>query len=278
MYDFAYIRPRDLNEAVTALRAAFDARPLAGGMTLLPTMKARLSTPGALVDLSGIEALRGVEREGDRLSIGAMTRHFDVATDATVRSAIPALADLAGSIGDRQVRYRGTLGGSLANSDPSADYPTAALALDATMTTTKREVAAEDFLLGTFITCLAEDELLCRATFRIPEAAAYHKLCNPASGYAMTGVFIARYDTGHRVAVTGAASHYFRHSALEHALDAGADADAALNVEPPEQDYLSDLHAPGQYRRNLVRVVGARAIAQLQDAPAPSQSQKMTIE
>lgn len=267
MYDFTYLRPRSLDEAVVALRDSFDAQVLAGGMTLLPTMKARLSSPGALVDLSDIEALKGISREGDRLSIGAMTRHFAVSMDETVNGTVPALAWLAGSIGDRQVRYRGTLGGSLVNSDPSADYPTAALALDARMTTTIREVGVADFLLGTFSTCLAKGEILCRVSFGIPDAAAYYKVCNPSSGYPMTGVFIARFDSGHRVAVTGAASHYFRHTALEEALDAGADATAAMQVEPPEQDYLSDLHAPSQYRRNLVRVAAARAVAELHATP-----------
>ncbi|WP_284163450.1 FAD binding domain-containing protein [Frigidibacter sp. SD6-1] len=263
MYDFTYLRPRSVDEAVAALRDGFDARPLAGGMTLLPTMKARLSSPGTLVDLSGIAALKGIEVADDRIEVGAMTRHADVAGDDRVRRTIPALSELAGSIGDRQVRNRGTMGGALSNADPSADYPAAALALDARLTTSTRTVGVEDFFLGTFTTCLEEDELLCRIGFRIPRAAAYVKVCNPSSGYAMTGVFIARFDAGYRVAVTGAASRYFRHTALEAALDAGADAAAALKIDPPQQEYLSDLHAPGQYRRNLVRVVGARAVERL---------------
>ncbi len=264
MYDFTYLRPRTVAEAVEALRTGFDPKLMAGGMTLLPTMKARLASPATLIDLADIGELRGISVRDNRLEIGAMTRHYDVASDGTVRARIPALADLAGGIADRQVRYRGTMGGSLSNSDPSADYPAAALALDARMITSQKTEAAGDFLLGTFATSLEEDEVLCRISFAIPEAAAYEKIPNPASGYAMTGVFVARLAEGHRVGVTGAASEFFRHRDLETALDGGADHAAALDVPAPDREYLADMHGDARYRRNLVRVAAARAIQKMQ--------------
>jgi carbon-monoxide dehydrogenase medium subunit len=203
MHAFDYAAPSSVADAVAAL-ANEDAKLLAGGQTLLPTMKQRLAAPAVLVDLRKIEGLSGVAREGDTLVIGAMARHAEVADSETVKQAIPALAGLAGWIGDPAVRHRGTLGGSLANNDPAADYPAAALALGATIVTNKREIAAEAYFKGMFETALDEDEIITKVKFPIPEKAAYQKFRNPASRYAMAGVFVAKTKAGVRVAVTGA--------------------------------------------------------------------------
>lgn len=264
MYDFTYLRPRSLSDAEQALKTAFDPRLLAGGMTLLPSMKARLSSPSTLIDLSGLPELRGIALTDGRLEVNAMTRHFDVSTNPLVAEHIPALTRLAGGIADWQVRYRGTMGGSLSNADPSADYPAAALALNAEFVTNRRRISSEEFFLGMFTTSLDEDEILCRISFAIPQAASYVKIPHPASGYAMTGAFVARYEDGYRVGVTGAASLYFRHPPMEAALDAGADAEACRNVdEPDDVEFMSDIHAPAAYRRNLVKVAVAEAVENL---------------
>ena len=205
MYDFEYHHPRTLSGAVADL-AKTDAKALAGGMTLLPTMKQRLASPAALVELKSVPELAGIAREGDNLVIGAMSRHADVARDATVKAAIPALAKLAGGIGDPHVRNMGTIGGSIANNDPSADYPAAALALGATIVTNKRRIPAQDFFTGLFETSLEAAELITQVSFPIPQKAAYMKFANPASRYALVGVFVARTAGGVRVAVTGAGS------------------------------------------------------------------------
>ena len=270
MYDFTYLRPHAISDVEAALKSAFEPRLLAGGMTLLPSMKARLSSPATLIDLSGAPELRGIELRGDRLEIGAMTRHYDLAGNPLIAEKIAALAKLAGGIGDRQVRYRGTIGGALANADPSADYPAAALALQAELTTNRRRVAVDDFFAGMFTTCLEEDEILCRINLAVPLASSYVKIPHPASGYAMTGAFIARYSDGHRVGVTGAATSYFRHRAAEAALNAGADAESLFSVDVPDQEYMSDIHAPAEYRRNLVQVAVAEAASNLAELGEPS--------
>ncbi len=262
MYQFTYHRPDNLSAAVAQLAADDDAKLLAGGQTLLPTMKQRLAGPSAIIDLSKIAGLAGVSREGDAIVIGAMTRHGDVATNATVRQAIPALAELASLIGDPQVRHRGTMGGSIANNDPSADYPAAALALGATIVTNKREIAAEAFFTGLFETALEAGEIITKVRFPIPQKAAYQKFRNPASRYALVGVFVARTAGGVRVAVTGAGSSgVFRANAIEAALAANFSPSALANVKVPAEGLNSDIHADAAYRAHLIGVLAKRAVA-----------------
>jgi aerobic carbon-monoxide dehydrogenase medium subunit len=261
MYAFEYHRPRTLSGAVADLAKA-DAKALAGGMTLLPTMKQRLASPSALVDLKTVPELAGIAREGDALVVGAMSRHADVARSSVVQAAIPALAKLAGGIGDPHVRNMGTIGGSIANNDPSADYPAAALALGATIVTNKRRVAAQDFFTGLFETALEPGELITQASFPIPQKAAYMKFANPASRYALVGVFVARTAGGVRVAVTGAgANGVFRASALEAALNANFSPAALDSVSVPASGLNSDLHADADYRAHLIGVMAKRAVA-----------------
>jgi aerobic carbon-monoxide dehydrogenase medium subunit len=261
MYAFEYHRPETVSAAVGDL-ANPDAKVLAGGMTLLPTMKQRLASPSALIDLKNVSGLAGVSREGDNLLIGAMTRHADVAGSNVVQAAIPALAALAGGIGDPHVRNMGTIGGSLANNDPSADYPAAALALGATIITNKRRIAAKDFFTGLFETALEPGELITQVSFPIPQRAAYEKFRNPASRYALVGVFVARTAGGARVAVTGAGSSgVFRAEAFEAALNANFAPTALDGVSVPASGLNSDLHADADYRAHLIGVMAKRAVA-----------------
>jgi len=261
MYAFEYHRPHTLTGALADLAKA-DAKALAGGMTLLPTMKQRLASPSALVDLRSLPQLTGIAREGDNLVIGAMTRHADVAGSSVVQAAIPALAKLAGGIGDPHVRNMGTIGGSIANNDPSADYPAAALALGATIVTNKRRIPAQDFFTGLFETALEPGELITQASFPIPQKAAYMKFANPASRYALVGVFVARTAGGVRVAVTGAgANGVFRAEALEAALAANFSPAALDGVSLPASGLNSDLHADADYRAHLIGVMAKRAVA-----------------
>ena len=261
MYAFEYHRPQSLSGALADL-AKPDAKPLAGGMTLLPTMKQRLASPSALVDLKNVPELTGISRDGDNLLIGAMTRHADVARSNVVQAAIPALAKLAGGIGDPHVRNMGTIGGSIANNDPSADYPAAALALGATIVTNKRRIAAQDFFKGLFETALDAGELVTQVSFPIPQKAAYMKFPNPASRYALVGVFVARTAGGVRVAVTGAGSNgVFRANAFEAALNANFSPAALDNVSAPADELNSDLHADADYRAHLIGVMAKRAVA-----------------
>jgi aerobic carbon-monoxide dehydrogenase medium subunit len=261
MYAFEYSRPQSLAAAVAEL-AKPDAKALAGGMTLLPTMKQRLASPAALIDLKNVSELTGISREGDHLLIGAMTRHADVAASNVVKAAIPALAELARVIGDPHVRNRGTIGGSLANNDPSADYPAAALALEATIVTDKRRIPAQDFFTGLFETALETGELIIQVSFPAPQKAAYIKFRNPASRYALVGVFVAKTKDGARVAVTGAGSNgVFRASAFEAALNANFSAAALDGVSVPASGLNSDLHADADYRAHLIGVMARRAVA-----------------
>jgi aerobic carbon-monoxide dehydrogenase medium subunit len=261
MYAFEYHRPQSLTGALADL-ANPDAKALAGGMTLLPTMKQRLASPAALIDLKNVPELGGVAREGDNLVIGAMTRHADVARSSVVQAAIPALATLAGGIGDPHVRNMGTIGGSLANNDPSADYPAAALALGATIVTDKRRIAAQDFFKGLFETALDAGELITQVSFPIPQRAAYIKFPNPASRYALVGVFVAKTAGGVRVAVTGAGSNgVFRLSAFETALNANFSPDALEGISVPASGLNTDLHADADYRAHLIHVMAKRAVA-----------------
>lgn len=259
MYAFTLERPTTTADA--SKLAASGAKPLAGGQTLLASMKLRLSSPEQLADLSGIKELVGIKRDGNAFVIGAMTRHADVAIHAELKAAIPALADLAANIGDRQVRAMGTLGGSVANNDPSACYPSAVLALGATIHTTTRKIAADDFFLGMFTTALNDGELITAISFPIPKRAAYMKFKQQASRFAMVGVFVAQFDAGVRVAVTGASSSgVFRHKGLEDALGKSFTPAAAAAVKIDATDLNSDIHATAAYRANLISVQTQRGV------------------
>jgi carbon-monoxide dehydrogenase medium subunit len=261
MRDFQYHRPASLGDAIAALRAASDGRFLAGGQSLLPVMKLDLSAPSDLVSLGGIAGLSAITREGDQLTIGAMATHADVAGSQVVRDAIPALAELAGQIGDPQVRHRGTLGGSVAHNDPAADYPAALVGLNATVITDRREIAADDFFGTMFATALEDDEIITAVRFAIPEAAAYAKFPTPASRYAMVGVMVARTADETRVAVTGAATGVFRVAAMEAALIDSFTSAAIEGIGPGDVELLSDLDASAEYRAHLVGVMARRAVA-----------------
>ncbi len=260
MYNFNYQRPATLDEAVQALSNAGDGILLAGGHTLLPTMKQRLSQSSDLIDLAAVPGLDGISREGDSIVVGAMVRHGQVAASEVVREAIPALADLAGGIGDPQVRNRGTLGGSVANADPAADYPAALVALSATVNTNQRSIAADDFFTDLFETALEEGEIIVSVSFQIPERAAYMKFPNPASRYAMVGVFVAKGSSGVRVAVTGAGASVFRVAEMEQALGDNFSADAVAGISIPADELNEDLHASPEYRAHLVTVMAKRAV------------------
>jgi aerobic carbon-monoxide dehydrogenase medium subunit len=260
MYAFTYEAPANVDAA--AALAASGGKPLAGGQTLLPSMKLRLANPGQVVDLGGIASLKGIKREGNTITIGAMTCHADVAASADVRAAIPALAGLASHIGDKQVRARGTIGGSLANNDPAACYPSAVLALGATVHTNKRSIKADDFFVGMYTTALEDGELITAVSFPIPKRAAYAKFKQPASRFAMVGVFVAQTDAGARVAVTGAKTCVYREAAMEAALSASFTPAAAAAVKVSAEDLNADLHACAAYRANLVGVQTQRAVAQ----------------
>lgn len=259
---FDYLRPADLAEARKAYDAGGDARYIAGGQTLLPVMKQRLAQPASVIDLGGIADLSGIRVEGNALIIGAMTRHADVAASPDVRRLIPALAHLASLIGDPQVRNRGTLGGSLANNDPSADYPAAVLGLGATVLTDSRTIAADDFFDGLFATALEEGEIIRAVSFPVPERAAYEKFAHPASRFALVGVMVSKSAQGVRVAATGAgASGVFRVSEMEAALAKEFSAKAIEGVTVSADDLIADMHAPAAYRAQLVGVLARRAVA-----------------
>ena len=260
MYSTKYVKARDIDDAVKALKSADDGKFLAGGMTLIPTLKQRLANPDCLVDLSAC-GLSSIDDEGGAIQIGAMTRHVDVAESALVQKAIPALAHLAAHIGDRQVRNRGTIGGSLANNDPAACYPAALLALGGTVHTQSRSIAAEDYFDGMFDTALEEDEIIRAVTMPKPEKAAYVKFPNPASRYAMVGVFVAKFADGVRVAVTGAGEDgVFRAGDLEAALDANFSADAIADGMVSADGLMSDIHASADYRAHLIGEMTRRAV------------------
>lgn len=260
MYAFTFERPASLADA-SKLAGNGAAKVLAGGQTLLASMKLRLANPEQLIDLGGIAELAGVRKEGNALVIGAMTRHADVAGNADVKSTIPALADLAGGIGDRQVRAMGTIGGSLANNDPSACYPAAVLALNATVQTTQRKIAADDYFQGMFTTALKDGELITAVSFPQPKRAAYMKFRHPASRFALIGVFVAQTDSGVRVAVTGGGNGVFRHAGLEAALGKSFTPESAASVNIDAGDLASDIHASAAYRANLISVMAQRAVA-----------------
>ena len=263
MYALNYVKVKSVAEAAGLVARNPEAKLLAGGMTLIPTLKARLARPTHLVDISSLPELRRIGVKGGTLTIGAGARHHDVATSAVVKKAIPALAGLAAEIGDPQVRNRGTIGGSLANNDPAADYPAAVLGLGATVVTTKRSIAAKDYFQGLFATALAEGEIIVRIEFPLPKRAAYAKFHHPASGYAMAGVFIAQAAGGVCVAVTGAGPGVFRWKEAEAALAKGMKPAALEGVKLDASEFNNDIHADREYRANLVRVMAKRALAKL---------------
>jgi aerobic carbon-monoxide dehydrogenase medium subunit len=263
MYAFEYQKVATMNAASAALAAHPDAKLLAGGMTLLPSMKHRLAAPSHLIDIAGLNEMRAIALEGTRLTIGAGVRHCDVADSADVRNAIPALADLANQIGDPQVRARGTLGGSVANNDPAADYPAAVLGLNAVVVTNRREIAADDFFQGMFATALEADEIIVAIRFAVPRRAAYAKFAQMATGYAMTGVMVADYGDHVRVAVTGAGSCVFRWKEAEERLAKNFSEQSLQGLSYPADDLTADIHAPAEYRANLVSVMTRKAIKSL---------------
>jgi len=260
MYDFEYVKPASLADAAGFLKTHDDARLLAGGMTLVPTLKQRLARPSHLIDLAGLPDLSGIKTSSGEICIGAMTTHAAVARSADMQRAIPALAHLAEGIGDPHVRHRGTLGGSIANNDPAADYPAAVLALNATIRTNERNIAADDFFTGMFETALEPGEIIRSVAFPIPEKAAYVKFRNPASRYAMAGVFVAKAKSGIRVAVTGAGPCVFRQAEMEDALSRKWTPEALDTIAQPADGLTQDIHGTAEYRAHLVRVLAKRAV------------------
>ena len=261
MYAFEYHRPTSVRQAANLAAKAEDAKFLAGGHTLLPTMKQRLASPGNLIDLGQIAELRGIERSPRAVAIGALTRHADVANSADVREAIPGLAEMAELIGDPHVRHRGTIGGSIANNDPAADYPAACLALGATIVTNKRKIDSDDFFQGLFTTALEEGEIITKVSFPVPQKAAYAKFRNPASRYALVGVFVAKRAADIRVAVTGAgANGVFRWTEAEAALKTRFSAKSLDGLQASADNLNGDIHADATYRAHLIGVMARRAV------------------
>jgi len=260
MYEFNYRRPKDIAAAIAARQGDEDALFLAGGMTLMPTLKLRLAQPSELIDLGSIPDLIGVHQEGQIIKVGAMTCHDEVAASRTIREAIPALSVLAGSIGDPQVRNRGTIGGSIANNDPAADYPAALLGLGATVHTDRRQIAADDFFTSMFETALGAGELITEVSFPIPDRAGYAKFVNPASRYAIVGVMVSQTGSTVRVAVTGAAASVFRQSEMEQALAGDFSPQAIASIQVAADDLNADLHASAEYRAHLITVMARRAV------------------
>jgi len=262
MYQFNYHRAASLAEAAAKIASNPDAKLLAGGQTLIAAMKLRLAAPPELVDLDGVSELKGIRLDGSNVVIGAMTRHAEVAASNDVAQRIPALARLASGIGDPMVRNMGTIGGSLATSDPAADYPAAVLGLGATVRTNQRSIAADDFSLGMYETALQPGEIIVDVRFPIPQRAGYVKFSNPASRYAIVGVFVSEGPAGARVAVTGAGPSVFRVPDMEQALAKKFSPDAIASVEIAAEPLNTDLHASAEYRAHLVNVLARRAVQQ----------------
>jgi carbon-monoxide dehydrogenase medium subunit len=262
MRDFAYHRPSTLSEAVALLATDDECRPMSGGMTLLPTMKQRLASPKMIVDLAALPGLTGITVDGGSVTIGAMTTHAAVADSAALRAVIPALGTLAGLIGDPQVRHRGTIGGSVANADPAADYPAAVLGLGATIVTDRREIAADIFFTAMFQTALQPGEIIVAVRFPIPDAAGYAKFKSQASRYALVGAFVARFGSSVRVAITGAGPVVFRSKDIEDALAANFSPQALARISIAPSGLSSDIHADSEYRAHLVVVMARRAVEQ----------------
>ena len=258
MYSFDYQRPASTSDASAAYQG--DARYLAGGQSLVQALRLRLSMAERLVDLGGIAGLKGIRVDGGTVTIGAMTTHAAVANSADVQRALPALAELAGGIGDPMVRNRGTIGGSVANADPAACWPAGLLGLGATVHTDRRSIAADDFFLGLYTTALSPGELITAVSFPVPAKAAYVKYKQPASRFALVGVFVSQGAGGVRVAVTGAKATVFRASGIEAALTASFTPEAAKSVTVPADDINADLHASAVYRAAMIPVMAARAV------------------
>jgi len=262
MYATNYHRASSLAEAESMIGAADDGKLLAGGQTLIPTMKQRLAAPSDVVDLRHVPELKGISVNGRTVKIGAGTTHAEVAGSSAIKSACPALAGLASHIGDPHVRHMGTIGGSIANNDPAADYPSAMMALGATIHTNRREIAADDFFTGMFETALDDGEIITAVSFDAPDSAAYQKFPNPASRYAMAGVFVARNGGSVRVGVTGAGSDgVYRASDMEAALSGNFSAEALDGIGVDASGMLSDIHGSAEYRAHLVKVMAKRAVA-----------------
>jgi carbon-monoxide dehydrogenase medium subunit len=261
MYDFKYHRPETVRQAANLLAKNEDAKVIAGGHTLLPVMKQRLAAPPHIIDISRVEGLDAIEVKGRTLVIGALAKHNDVATSPVVAAAIPALAELAALIGDPAVRHKGTLGGSVANNDPTADYPAACIALGATIVTNKRKLRADEFFQGLFTTALEPDEIIVRVVFPIPRKAAYEKFRNQASRYALVGVFVARVPSGVRVAVTGAGGDgVFRVPSFEEALQKRFSPKVLEGLSVPAEGLNNDIHGSAEYRAHLIGVLARRAV------------------
>jgi len=263
MYQFNYHRPASVEDAVALFNDAEDGFYLSGGQTLIPTLKQRLAAPTDLIDLSGIESLRGVTIADGLVSVGAFTCHADVAGSTEIQRSLPVLSALAGQIGDAQVRNLGTIGGSVANSDPAADYPAAVIGLGATIHTQRRSIPGDEYFQDLFETALEPGEILTRIDFPIPDRAAYRKFPNPASRYAVAGVLVADFGGAIRVGVTGAGPCAFRATAIEEVLSRNLSPDALEPVEVPEAGFNTDLHASAEYRAHLVKVMTERAVADL---------------
>ena len=260
MYDFNYHRPAKLADAAALLKKAKAAKLMSGGQTLIPTLKQRLANPSDIIDLGGCKNT-GIKVAANKVTVQAGATHAEVAASKDVKAKIPALAALAGGIGDPHVRHKGTIGGSISNNDPAADYPSALVALNATVITNARKIPADKFFTGMFETALKRDEIVTAVEFPVPKKAAYAKFPNPASRYAMVGVFVADHGGGAvRVAVTGAGPCVFRHAAAEKALSAKFSADALAGVTTPAANLNSDMHATAEYRAHLVGVMAKRAV------------------
>lgn len=264
MYQTTYHRPATVAEATALFAKGAEAKYLAGGQTLLPVMKQRLAAPSDVIDVARIKELVGIEASADTLTIKAATTYYDIMTDAAVNKAIPAIAHLTSVLGDPAVRYRGTIGGSIANNDPAADFPAAVLALDATVTTNKRSIKAADFFKGLFTTALEDGEIITAVAFPIPEKAAYAKFRHPASRFALTGTFVAKLKGGEvRVAATGASqTGVIRVPAIENALKANWSAAALDAITIPASGMIEDIHGSAAYRANLIKVMAQRAVAE----------------
>ena len=262
MYAFKYHQPTTVRQAANLLAKFPDAKVLAGGHSLIPVMKLRLASPSDIIDINKVEGLSGVEVKGRSVVIGAMTRHYEVAGSQTLKDVLPALAGVPGSIGDPHVRHRGTIGGSVANNDPNADYPAACLGLGATIITNKRRIASDDFFTGMFSTALEPDEIITKVSFPIAKKAAYQKFKHPASGFALVGVFVSKRGPDIRVAVTGAGSNgVFRVTAFEEALKKRFSPKSIEGITVPANGMNTDIHASAEYRAHLVGVLARRALA-----------------
>ena len=261
MYDFTYVRPGNVADAVKLLGDDMEAKALAGGQTFIPVLKQRLNKPSQIIDLAGL-SLSGIRREGDRVVIGAMSTHHMIESAPEVVQNIPGLAKMASWIGDTQVRHRGTMGGSLANNDPSACYPCAVLALGATIKTDRRSIAADDYFQGMFTTALEPGEIITAVEFPIPEKSNYEKFRNPASRYAMVGVFVAKGPAGVRLAITGAGQDgVFRQTEMEQALSSNWSPDVIKTIKVSPDGLNGDIHASAEYRAHLIGVMAQRAVA-----------------